>query len=490
MSPKFVRTLRAAFSVPLLTLLGGSVDITEGIPKQASVSFCRNCERFLSPPQSWTLARPESPELLSILRLTEAHFIWTEPHSKRLRVSMTIQKETFEARVLSVQHGHWLATNTWKALVHVRQKVPPQADRSLFPSKHAHPSKARRPKRDTSARQGGSMDGLDFFYQQRSHAIKMVEFLVEPLNPPSSLLSSDTHTNTANYKFTYSVEIVARVQGRLVCIPPKQARAMSNISPLAVCSADISSASYWRTPVESLATVSDLVEFTVLDVEPDGGAPRASTCLQTRRSRSPAAFRAHADGDGMDFEDGRAAQIFHTRTAPRRDPAAGRHCARLPPHERQLPTRRTLAALPASRIPDIVLVKKAARSWRLRSIGKEAGEEGETGGGRGGSARSRRTTSCLLRELEEDPEMRGAVNLYKAPEGRPGGKGRRRAQFAMDVDMVAEEAPPERVRDVGIPGDDDEEEEEADFPEIKLDELLEGFDEMTLGADDTAEEDV
>jgi NMD protein affecting ribosome stability and mRNA decay len=30
---------------------------------------------------------------LNKVRLTEAHFIWTEPHSKRLRVSMTIQKE-------------------------------------------------------------------------------------------------------------------------------------------------------------------------------------------------------------------------------------------------------------------------------------------------------------------------------------------------------------------------------------------------------------
>ena len=69
----------------------------------ASVAFCRNCERFLNPPQNWTIARPESSELLSIclrklkglnkVRLTDAHFIWTEPHSKRLRVSVTIQKE-------------------------------------------------------------------------------------------------------------------------------------------------------------------------------------------------------------------------------------------------------------------------------------------------------------------------------------------------------------------------------------------------------------
>jgi len=76
----------------------------------ASVSFCRNCERFLSPPTSWTLAKPESSELLAIclrklkglskVRLTEAHFIWTEPHSKRLRVSMTIQKEVHRPLLL------------------------------------------------------------------------------------------------------------------------------------------------------------------------------------------------------------------------------------------------------------------------------------------------------------------------------------------------------------------------------------------------------
>lgn len=101
-----------------------SVDITEGIPKSgnyslfinvwslwltidhslaASLNFCRNCDRFLSPPSTWTIAQPESRELLAIclkklkglnkVRLVDAGFIWTEPHSKRLRVKMTIQKE-------------------------------------------------------------------------------------------------------------------------------------------------------------------------------------------------------------------------------------------------------------------------------------------------------------------------------------------------------------------------------------------------------------
>ena len=80
-----------------------SVDITDGIPKQTTISFCRGCERWLSPPATWTRAELESRELLAVclrklkglakVRLIDAGFIWTEPHSKRLRVKLTIQKE-------------------------------------------------------------------------------------------------------------------------------------------------------------------------------------------------------------------------------------------------------------------------------------------------------------------------------------------------------------------------------------------------------------
>ncbi|KAG8790499.1 ribosome-binding protein, partial [Ceratobasidium sp. 428] len=86
-----------------IACLRNSVDITEGIPKQSTVNFCRNCDRFLSPPATWTIAQPESRELLAIclkklkglnkVRLIDAGFIWTEPHSKRIKVKLTIQKE-------------------------------------------------------------------------------------------------------------------------------------------------------------------------------------------------------------------------------------------------------------------------------------------------------------------------------------------------------------------------------------------------------------
>lgn len=162
----------------------------------ASVSYCRNCERFLSPPTTWTIAQPESQELLAIclkklkglnkVRLTEAHFIWTEPHSKRLRVSLTIQKEVLTSTILEqvfeieylVQYGQCpdctklAAKNTWKALVQVRQKVPHKRT-FLFLEQLILKHGAQK---DTISVKE-VRDGLDFFYSQRSHAQKMVEFL-------------------------------------------------------------------------------------------------------------------------------------------------------------------------------------------------------------------------------------------------------------------------------------------------------------------------
>ncbi|KAH7929978.1 NMD3-domain-containing protein [Leucogyrophana mollusca] len=545
-APAVHRVLCADCGVPIVpnsanlcvSCLRNTVDITEGIPKQSSVSFCRNCERFLSPPQAWSLARPESQELLAIclkklkglnkVRLTEAHFIWTEPHSKRLRVSLTIQKEVLTSTILEqifeieylVQHtqcpdcAKLAAKNTWKALVQVRQKV---AHKRTFLYLEQLILKHGAQKDTISVKE--VRDGLDFFYSQRSHAIKMVEFLsgVVPVRSKGSeqLLSTDTHSGTANYKFTYSVEIVPICKDDLVCIPTKQARQLSNISPLTMCTrvgnsfqlldpstlqtCEISAHVYWRTPFSSLATVTDLVEFTILDIEPSGPV-RGKWVLADAQVAMSGAFRSGGTQDDdamMDYESSSiSTQIFHTRThlgaiLQPGDTALGYHLSNANFNSDDF------ASLPASRIPDIILVKKSypnrrkksrSRNWKLRSIAKEAGEEGETGSGRGVVGRMggrdqkkvEEDYELFLRDLEEDPELRGGVNLYKAKDTKmrdaTATNGRRKVQFGMDVDE-GETGAPERV-----PHDDEENvEEEPDFPDVKLDELLEDFDDMTLG---------
>jgi len=133
------------------------------------------------------------------------------------------------------------------------------------------------------------------------------------------------------------------------------------------------------------------------------------------------------------------------------------------------------AGVDGSRIPDVILVKKSYparrrkhrhRNWRLKSIVKEAEEEvGGRGavGRRGGLDQERveRDYESFLRDLEEDPEFRATINIYKDDKKKD----------EMEVDSAGAMADTEET---------DREEDEADFPEVQADELLEALDDLTL----------
>ncbi|GAB1519471.1 ribosome-binding protein [Rhizoctonia solani] len=438
----------------------------------ATVNYCRNCERFLSPPNTWTIAQPESRELLAIclkklkglnkVRLIDAGFIWTEPHSKRVKVKLTIQKEVFTSTILQqifeveyiVVYGQCpdctrlAAKNTWKAMVQVRQKVN---HKRTFLYLEQLILKHSAQKDTINVKE--AKDGLDFFYTQRSHAIKMVEFLnaVVPISP---------------------LTVCTRVGNSIHLIDPATLR-----------STDLSSPIYWRTPFESLATVSDLVEFTILDIDPSGKT-NGRWVLADAQVAPNNAFQSHSTGMDVDEQEGSTSTIYHTRThlggiLQPGDTALGYFLSRANFNSDEFD------ALDSSRVPDVVLVKKTypnrrkksrARNWRLRSIAKEANED-ESGEGRGAlgrrggldQARVEADYEAFLQDLEEDPELRATVNLYKSePKERPDekkvGGGKKGGQYAME----------------GVEATEEEEEDEGDFPEVKIDELLDHFEEMGL----------
>ena len=69
--------------------------------------------------------------------MTDAGFIWTEPHSKRIKVKLTVQKEVAQGAVLQQTFvveftifnqicndcQRIEAKDYWKALVQIRQRV-------------------------------------------------------------------------------------------------------------------------------------------------------------------------------------------------------------------------------------------------------------------------------------------------------------------------------------------------------------------------------
>lgn len=135
--------------------LRARVDISEGIPKQGVLYFCKLCERYLQPPDTYVPAALESRELLAIclkklkglnkVRLVDAAFIWTEPHSRRIKVKLTIQKEVLNGAILQQAFVVEFVVNSqmcsdcqraeakdyWKSNVQVRQKNSSQEDTSL-----------------------------------------------------------------------------------------------------------------------------------------------------------------------------------------------------------------------------------------------------------------------------------------------------------------------------------------------------------------------
>ncbi|CAO1623038.1 unnamed protein product [Parajaminaea phylloscopi] len=538
-----------------ISCLRNSVDITEGIPKQATVNFCKGCERYLNPPQSWVNAQLESRELLAIclrklrglnkVRLIDAGFIWTEPHSKRLRVKLTVQKEVLISTVLQqvfeieyiVQYGQCpdctrlAAKNTWRAQVQVRQKVPHKRTflylEQLILKHNAH--------RDT-INISEKKDGLDFYYTQRSHAVKMCEFLasVVPVRTTSSasVISMDIHTSTSNNKFTYSVEIAPICKDDLIALPKSLAKSLGQLPQLVLCSrvtnsirlldpvtlqyADVPAEKYFREPFQSLCTVPELTEYLVLDIEPTD-TPRTSAngkFLTADAQVSPNNATSFAQADA----------VYHTRThlgslLQPGDAAMGYHLSSANFNSD------TFDSIPPEYIPDVLLVKKSYpdskrrrknRNWKLKSIAKEAEDPAASENTHGRGALGRRggldgqkveaAYEWFLRELEEDEELRAGMNLYRDHEAeerlkrKRENKAMRKARKAaagasggdgMDVDGSGDA----QMGDAALHADDDDgmttdgesdygdttDDEGDDMPRIRMEELLDDLDEMNVG---------
>lgn len=427
------------------------VDITEHIPRESSVTFCRDCERFLQPPGQWVRARLESRELLAIclrklkglnkVRLVDAQFIWTEPHSRRIKVKITIQAEammnTMIQQSFEVEYfvnamqcpdcAKSYTANTWTATVQIRQKVPHKRTflylEQVILKNNAHVN-------TISIKE--VKDGLDFFYSQKNHAVKMVDFLASSVpvkyKKSEELISQDTHSDLSKYKFTYSVEIVPICKDDLVVLPKKISKSLGNISQFVLChkvsncvqfldpntlqTAELPAPVFWRAPFSSLADASQLVEFIVLDVETTG-------TVKNNRVLADITVARAADlgvNDQEYYVRSHLGGILHAG-----DSVMGYFIANSN-YNSDL-----FDQLKYDYIPDVVLVKKlypkkvkSKRKWKLKRMAKEHNDIDASKDYNSARAekqdfeRAERDYELFLQQLEEDSDLRHNVNMYKA----------------------------------------------------------------------------
>lgn len=286
--------------------LRAQIDISEGIPKSAVVYYCRSCERYQQDQGKWIRAELESNELLTLclkklkglnkVEMVDAAFVWTEPHSKRIKVKLTIQKEVAGGdtlrHVFVVEYVvnnqmcdlcHRIeAKDFWKAKVQVRQRLDHK--KTLL---YLEQLLAKNIGQFNCTKTKPLGEGIDFFFDRCDDARKIVEFMQRSIpcrySMSQQLISHDNRSNIYNYKYTFSVEIVPICNGDIVCLPRVTSRALGNIGRLCICtrvthniylinpftlkSSEMNATIYFRAPFTSITNSKRLTEYMVMNIE-------------------------------------------------------------------------------------------------------------------------------------------------------------------------------------------------------------------------------
>lgn len=323
-------------------------------------------------------------------------------------------------------------------------------------------------------------DGIDFYFAQRNHAEKMVDFLASvvpcKMQKSQELISMDVHTSTKSYKHTFSIELIPICKDDLVALPLKLARQLGNIAPLTLChrvgnnvnfldpttlqTADVQTGVYWRSPFKNLADVTQLKEFIILDIELTGqsnGRFHLAEATVARASdlgsnNTTYFCRTHLGG------------ILHPG-----DSVLGYHLSGTIFNDDNFDAIEQSHQY-GSTIPDVVLVKKfyarkkkpKSRNWRLKRMAREYEEEALASAGQQSRKKEQEANrleedfEMFLRDVEEDEELRQTLDLYKV---------RKQPQPADAMD------------------EDEDNESEDETPQINMEELLDDFDELNMDDD-------
>ena len=280
-----------------------NIDITTNITKTSSLIYCRTCDRYKRPP--WMKVERESQDMMNLclskikglnkVQLIDSSFVWTEPHSKEIKIKLTIQKEINKSLIstsfIVTFKEDWtqcedckktFTPHIWRAVVQLRQKVNHKRTFLFLEQvilKHKAQSKALNIKEHP--------EGVDFYFSNRAQANSFCSFIHEflPCQNKTSrqLISVDEKSNEAEYKETFRLEIAPICQDDLIILNEDNYKKLGSIGPVLLCykqikslkfidpisfeTLDLDNNTYWRYELKSYIDRKCLSEFLILSVE-------------------------------------------------------------------------------------------------------------------------------------------------------------------------------------------------------------------------------
>lgn len=287
----------------------------------STIHQCRQCRRYQQTPKNYIHAEPESPELLALclkhipalqdgsIRILDASWVWTEPHSMRFKLRITAQTEiqnvTVQQRVMvelrcsfqMCQDCNREYTNrTWQAVLQVRQRHTTKGMRALEMAIAKADAKVRK----HVLRLDSTNAGLDFYFMELRHAQLFCQFIASQYptrtKTTQKLVSTDDKNNTANVKYTLCCELASLSKDDLIIMEAKQIPSslagrlamITHVSPgLIQCvdaitmeRVDVSADTYYKYEKLIHPVKYPTIRCVVLDVEPVEGA-----CQQQHRKQ-------------------------------------------------------------------------------------------------------------------------------------------------------------------------------------------------------------
>lgn len=488
--------------------LASQSDVTRGISTEATLHQCRGCQRWHMDSGKWIGCELESRELMTLclknvnglnkstnggekVRLVDAGWIWTEPHSMRLKVRLTVQKEVQTGTILQqsfvvvfivrnqqcIECQAEFRQGSWKSLVQVRQRVGHKRT-FLYLEQLILKHGAHRGCLSIET----FRDGMDFYFPDKGKAARFITFLenVVPIKVKASkkLIGTDDKSNVANYKYTNLVEICPLCKDDLLYLPSKMARNLGNISrlvlvknitnrihlidPLSGQTAQMSPEAFWREPIRPVITAarSRFVRYMILGKDPVMIEQNVSRKAATRRNKSKLALLTVAKEADLGINDIQIEEQSHVGYLMKAgDIAVGYDLTDV-----QFVDDEAEDARAAGKFPDVVTLRKLyggvaaqdvdaakQRLFQLQRLDADAVEATKARKAKKDKEDDDMDEEDFLREVEADKEMRLNMNLYKT-------------EIAMKNEKDNDE-------DKGNMSDDDDDDDQ----QVKLDELLDGL---------------